>query len=231
MAHSHHAHREHQVSHRRVHHILKGEPEGAKHHSKSHAFSKVTSKSAAHHHDEFVAGAKSMKRYARGGKVKAKGGPVKPSPQQEQDARDAIEKELNRPELQDIDDNPAKKRGGAAYAKGGRVKSKSGHQTNIAIVVPHRGAQQPMAGAPPGGAMPMPAPGGPPPGMPPGAGGPPPGMPMHKRGGKVIDGESTEADLKKWGKYAHKNSGYFRGGAASGVGREEKAEHEKRKGK
>jgi hypothetical protein len=72
MAHSHHMHREHQVSHRRVHHILKDEPAGAKEHSKSHAFSKVTSKTAAEHHDGFVAGSKQMKRYARGGKVKGK---------------------------------------------------------------------------------------------------------------------------------------------------------------
>jgi hypothetical protein len=189
MAHSHHAHREHQVSHRRVAHILKHEPEGAKEHSKSHAFSKVTSKSAAVKHDDYACGGSAPKRYARGGKV----------------------------------------------------KSKSGHQTNIAIVVPHKGAQQPMAGAPPGGAMPMPAPGGPPPGMPPGAGGPPgmpppgaggpPGMPMHKRGGKVIDGEADEKDIKGWSKRAKDNS-YFRGGAATGVGREEKAEHQKRgKGK
>ena len=70
----------------------------------------------------------------------------------------------------------------------------------------------------------------PPPGGPPGL---PPGMPMHARGGKVsknIDGEDTKADNKKWGKYAEKNS-YFRGGAATGVGREEKAARMKRKGK
>lgn len=69
MSHSHHAHREHQVSHRRVAHILKDEPAGAKHHSKSHAFSKVTSKTGAEHHDK-VSGHKAPKRYARGGKVK-----------------------------------------------------------------------------------------------------------------------------------------------------------------
>jgi hypothetical protein len=58
---------------------------------------------------------------------------------------------------------------------------------------------------------------------------------MRARGGKVqkhIDGESSEANIKAWGKRARKNSdsgGYFRGGAASGVGREEKAEHIKRR--
>jgi hypothetical protein len=183
MAHPHHLHREHQVSHRRVHHILKEEPDGAKHHAHSHAFSKVTSKSAAEHHDGFVAGKRGAKRYARGGKVKGKG-----------------------------------------------------HQTNIAIVVPHHGGAAPPPGGPAG--MPPPPMGGPPGGAPgappmppPGAGGPPgmpPGMPMRKSGGRVIDGESTKANIKKWSKRASSNS-YFRGGAASGVGREEKAEHQRRK--
>jgi hypothetical protein len=189
MAHSHHHHREHQVSHRRVHHILKHEPDGAKQHAHRHAFSKITSKTAAEHHDAQVSGKKAVKRYKRGGKVK-------------------------------------------------------GHQTNIAIVMPHH------QGAPsPGGPGPM---AGPPPGLPPGLGGgpggpPPPGagpggppMPppmMHKRGGKVIDGESTKADIKKWGKRA-KSESYARGGAAwqtagaaTGVGREEQARHMKKKGK
>jgi hypothetical protein len=67
--HSHHHHREHQVGHRRVNHILKGEPAGAKHHSKSPAFSKVTSKRAAERHDD-VHGHKVPKRYARGGRTK-----------------------------------------------------------------------------------------------------------------------------------------------------------------
>ncbi len=202
--HSHHMHREHQVSHRRVHHILKGEPEGAKHHAKSHAFSKVTSKTGAEHHDAFVAGMKHPKRYARGGKVsKGKG---------------------------------------------------KGHQTNIAIVVPHHppaaaggapaGPIPAGPGGPPmGGPMmkpPMPPPGGPPTGGPPSM--PPPGMPMRARGGGVhIDGESTKADIKKWSKRASKNSyakGGFvkpkvidRAGATTGVGRLEAAEHQKRKGK
>ena len=60
----------------------------------------------------------------------------------------------------------------------------------------------------------------------------PPGMPagpqLRARGGRTIDGEATEGNIKAWGKRASANS-YFRGGAASGVGREEKAEHIKRR--
>lgn len=179
--HSHHLHREHQVGHRRVHHILKGEPAGAKQHSKSHAFSKVTSKTAAEKHDD-VHGHKAAKKYARGG----------------------------------------------------RTKGHKGQQTNIAIVMPHKGqgAPGPMppgAAGLPGGPPPGPLPGGPP-GMPPGMppGGPPPMM--RARGGRTIGGEATEGNIKAWGKRASGNS-YFRGGAASGVGREEKAEHVKRRKK
>ena len=55
---------------------------------------------------------------------------------------------------------------------------------------------------------------------------------MRARGGRTkeprIDGESTEGNIAAWGKRASANS-YFRGGAASGVGREEKAEHIKRR--
>lgn len=186
MAHSHHGHREHQVAHRRVGHILKDEPSGAKKHADGGAFSKVTSKSAAESHDSKVAGQSSPKRYARGGKVK-------------------------------------------------------GSTTNIAIVLPGAGKGAPGAG--PAGALaaappmpPMGGPGGPggpgpmapPPGM-------PPGLPMRASGGRVkkasggsIDGEDTEADQKAWSKRAKDNS-YFRGGAATGVGRQEKAERMKRK--
>jgi len=181
MAHPYHAHREHQVSHRRVHPILKDEPSGAKRHNDSRAFSKVTSKSAAENHDDAIGGKSASNRYARGGKVGHKG-----------------------------------------------------HSTNIAIVMPHRPATPPNLpagptagppmGAPPVGGPGLP-PGGPPPGGPPGM---PPGMPMHAKGGRVIDGESTKANIGKWAGRASKNS-YFRGGAASGVGREEKAEHMKRR--
>lgn len=119
------------------------------------------------------------------------------------------------------------------FARGGKVKGNKGHQTNIAIVMPKSPASpdSPVAGptAGPAGGPPMAGPGplpGGPPGMPPGM----PPMPMRKSGGRVIDGESTAADIKKWGKRAADNS-YFRGGAATGVGREEKAAHMKRKGK
>lgn len=73
MAHSHHHHREHQVSHRRVHKILEEHGSDAKHHHSgphSHAFSKVTSKTAAENHDKYACGGSAPKRYARGGKVK-----------------------------------------------------------------------------------------------------------------------------------------------------------------
>jgi hypothetical protein len=112
------------------------------------------------------------------------------------------------------------------YARGGKVK---GSTTNIAIVLPGGKGDAPdmpmpmppMAGGPP----PMPGPGGPP-GMPPGL---PPGMPMRASGGRV-GGESTKENIAKMASRAKANS-YFRGGAATGVGREEKAAHMKRRGK
>lgn len=119
------------------------------------------------------------------------------------------------------------------YARGGKVK---GHRTNIAIVVPQKsapptpaGPQAGAAGPPPmaAPAPPMPPPGaGGPPGLPPGL--PPGGPPMRARGGKVIPGEATKENIKKWDKRASRNS-YARGGglptagAESGVGRLQKA--------
>ena len=56
----------------------------------------------------------------------------------------------------------------------------------------------------------------------------PPGMPppgMRARGGKAgkyIEGEATNGNISKWSQRASKNS-YYTGGAATGVGREEKA--------
>jgi hypothetical protein len=109
------------------------------------------------------------------------------------------------------------------YARGGAVKGK-GTNVNIVIAPPAPAAGAP-AGLPPSimGApkppMPAPPPPAPPmmggapggmPGMPPGGpGGMPPGM-MRKAGGRV---------------------GKFTGGAASGVGREEKTAHAKRRAK
>jgi hypothetical protein len=252
MAHSHHMHREHQVSHRRVDHILKHEPAGAKEHSHRHAFSKVTSKTAAEHHGSKVSGDSAPKRFARGGRVKkAEGGatpPVKlPTPEQlvattrsrpqssDQDAQDA---------MKSIEEKMGKARGGRTFARGGKVKGHK-NQTNI-IVVPHHQAAPPAgpmagpAGPPPPGAglppgpmgAPPGGPGGGPPGMPPGM--PPPGM--RARGGKVIDGEATKGNISKWSKRASDNS-YKRGGglptagAATGVGRLQESNLVKRKGK
>lgn len=115
-----------------------------------------------------------------------------------------------------VDGKSAPKR----YARGGKVK---GSTTNIAIVLPGGKGEMPD--------MPMPMPpmaGGPPP-MPGPGPGLPPGMPMRASGGRV-GGESTKAELSKWAKRAKANS-YFRGGAATGVGREEKAAHMRQKRK
>ena len=237
MAHSHHMHREHQVSHRRVHKILEHEPAGAKEHNNSHAFSKVTSKTAAVHHDGKVAGHKSPKRFARGGKV---------HPDVAED------KKLFHKMMAEHEHREAKmeQKSAGKYARGGKTKGKHGHQTNIAIVVPggkgaHPGMAPggpPMAGAgpmaPPPGGPPMPPPGaGAPPGLPPGM--PPGGPPMRARGGKIckagggsVDGESSKGNIKSWGKEAKAHS-YARGGmtagAMTGVGRLEKAHHRVKK--
>src|SRR5882724_3166937 len=66
-------HREQQVAHRRVGTILSGSPAGAEKHAKGHAFSKLTSKSAAVRDNE-ITGNKSSQRFARGGRVKKGGG-------------------------------------------------------------------------------------------------------------------------------------------------------------
>ena len=97
------------------------------------------------------------------------------------------------------------------YARGGKVK---GNTTNIIIASQPKEAAMPMP-------LPMPGPGL---GMPPG---PPPGMPMRASGGRV-GGESTAENISKMASRAKANS-YFRGGAATGVGRKEKAARMKRK--
>lgn len=173
--HPYNQHREQQVAHRRVNTILSGSPAGAKKHAEGQAFSKITSKSAAVRDDD-VRGHSAPKRYASGGKVKAKG------------------------------------------------------DTTINIVIPGGGKPpmppppMPIGGPPPGPGPGLPPPGGMP-GMPPG--GPPPGMPMRASGGRV-DGLATKAGIAKSAARAKANS-YMRGGAATGVGREEKAESAKRK--
>jgi hypothetical protein len=246
MAHPYHPHRDYQRGHRRVGEILKGHPDGATKHADGGAFSRVTSKSAAADHDAKVAGSKGKKRFASGGCVKkADGGDVgdfyAPSASQQRrmeqrraaDAAtkakgggvkhpdEAEDKKLIKKMIREHDDKK--------FARGGKVK---GNTTNIIIAgggqkqpepvpvpVPSPSPMAgPMAGPPPGA--------GGPPGMPPGM--PPGPLPMRARGGKVIDGEATPADIKAWGKRARDNS-YFRGGAATGVGREEKAEHMRRK--
>lgn len=118
------------------------------------------------------------------------------------------------------------------YARGGKVRKGKG-DTNIAIVLPGGGGAgkppMPIGGPPmpPPGGPPMPPPpmGGPPMGGPPG--GPPPGMPMRASGGRIA-GEDRPANNAKWSKRAKDNS-YFRGGALTGVGREEKAASAKRR--
>lgn len=120
------------------------------------------------------------------------------------------------------------KKAPSRYARGGKVKSP---RTNISIVVPQRSsppvAVGPQAGAagPPPMAAPAPPMGGP---M-----GPMPPMPMRARGGKVIGGEASAGNLKKWAAHAAKNS-YAAGGrlptagAETGVGRLQKARAKKR---
>ena len=118
------------------------------------------------------------------------------------------------------------------YARGGKVK---GHRTNIAIVVPQKSAPPAPTGPQAGAAVPPPMAAPAPPMMPPGGGpggpGGPPGMPpppMRARGGKVIPGEATSDNIKKWSNRASKNS-YARGGglptagAKTGEGRLQKA--------
>lgn len=224
MTHPYHQHREYQVSHRRVHPLLKEHPAGSTQHATGKAFSNVTSKKGAEQHDAKVTGHKGRKRLARGGAAKHS---------DEKEDRALIKKMLIEHE----------KKEGEGYARGGRTKHKGGNQTNVAIVMP-KGATDgagplPKFGGLPGagpGVPPLPPGAGPggPPGMPPGL---PPGPPMRASGGRVkkahggsIAGESTEANIKKWGKRTAANS-YFRGGAATGVGREEKAEHMKRRRK
>lgn len=167
--HPYNQHREQQVAHRRVATILKGTP--AKH-AQGHAFSKITSKSAAARDNEI----------------------------------------------------------GGGYARGGKVKG----NTTVNIVIPGAGAGPPKPPMPPPPMMAGPPPGGPPPMPPPPMGGPggPPGMPpMRAAGGRVgkAGGGAMEAKMVKKSAARAKANSYMRGGAATGVGREEKAAKAKKK--
>lgn len=164
--HPYNQHREQQVAHRRVSTILNGSPAGAQKHAKGHAFSKITSKSAAARDDEVV-GHAAPKRYARGGKVKHS---------DEAQDRKLITKMMAEHERTE---------GEKGYARGGKVK---GNTTNIIIASQPKDGPTPMPVPMPMGGPP---PGGPPMGPPPGAGGPPPGMPMRARGGRITAGAET----------------------------------------
>lgn len=76
MAHSHHAHREHVVAKKRVHHILKGHKRGGAAHP-DEAQDRKLFKKMLKEHDAKVHGKKSggrLDKYARGGKTKGKHG-------------------------------------------------------------------------------------------------------------------------------------------------------------
>lgn len=199
--HPYNQHREQQVAHRRVATILNEAPAGANKHGSGHAFSKITSKSAAVRDDE-IAGRSSPKRFARGGKVKHS---------DEAEDRKLITKMMKEHERKE----------GESYARGGRTK---GNTTNIIIASqPKETPTPPIPMVPPG-----PLPGGPPMGPPPG--GPPPGMPMRASGGRV-SGTSTKGNLGSWANRAAKNSyakgGRITAGAETGVGRLQKARGKK----
>lgn len=238
MVHSHHNHREHQVSHRRVNHILKGEPAGAKQHAEGSAFSKVTSKTAAEHHDSNVSGKKSPKRYARGGKVKghkghqtniaivvpgAKGATgAPPLPGGEPPMPGGPPMGAGAPGGPGAPP-PMMPPGMPMRAAGGRIKKAGGGSTpsvqpitpqvagNFQSAIRNAGSDDELSRIRNVAAKRY-------------------GVQIKNKGGAVIDGESTKADIKKWSKRA-KDSSYFRGGAASGVGREEKAERMEKKRK
>ena len=232
-------HREQQVAHRRVNTILSGSPSGATKHASGHAFSKLTSKSAAVRDDD-IAGRKSSQRFARGGRVKKGGG----------DTNIAI---------------VLPKGGGPA--PGGPAATPlpmAGPGGPPPMPPPPMGGPGgPPPGLPPG--MPMRARGGrinKADGGTVGAGGPKfkpitptvagnferatrnsgsdeesarisdiakrrYGVDLKNKGG-AVGGEATEGNIKKWGGRAKANS-YFTGGAITGVGREEKAAHAKKR--
>lgn len=184
-----------------------------------------------HHHREHQGG------HRRVGEILK----AEPSESMQHSKRPAFSKVTSKTAAEGHDALVSGKGSAKRFARGGKVKGHKGHQTNIAIVVPHGNpavpnapAAGPLAGPAVAGPAPSPMrPPMPPGAPPPGAGGPPPGMPpgmpMRARGGRTgIDGESTKGDLKKWSKRASANS-YAKGGlvmkagAMSGEGRLEKA--------
>jgi hypothetical protein len=244
--HSHHHHREHQVGHRRVHEILKHEPAGAKKHSHGHAFSKVTSKTAAEHHDGHVHGHKGAKKYARGGRTKGhKGqttnisivmphkGPAGAPPGMPLPAGPGgppMASPGGPPGMPPPMPLPG---AGMPRARGGRIHKEGGGPTHIpGDTIADKNARAMNKFGERGSAPIRPTPISP--SMADFVAG------ARKRGGRTqahIDGESTEANIKAWGKRASKNS-YARGGgiavpmkagAATGVGRIEQSEHMKHK--
>ena len=202
-------HREQQVAHRRVGVILNGSPAGAEKHAKGHAFSKLTSKSAAVRDDD-IAGRKSSQRFARGGRVKKGGGNT------------------------NIAIVLPKGGGPAPGGPAGGPLPMAGPGGPPPMPPPPMGGPPP--GMPPG--MPMRADGGrvgaPQSGREQGDAARQTREILERRGivtpskasGGSVGGESTKGNIDKWSKRAKDNS-YFTGGAITGVGREEKAAHMK----
>ncbi len=249
-----HSHREYQASHRRVGTRLKDQPDGAMKHATGKAFSNVTSKTAAASHDSKVEGKSAPKRFARGGKVKHS------DEAQDRKLITKMMAEHERKEGEKGYARGGKVKGAttniAIVLPGGDKGDMAEKMAMAAPPMPMPPPGMPPGGPPPG--MPMRASGGrvkradggrlsdkaaaPMPTLPDKSGDKMTadtssnlpdfmkGKTFKARGGSVIDGESTKADISKWSKRASDNS-YFRGGAATGVGRQEKAAHMKRKGK
>src|SRR6267378_2079993 len=222
-------HREQQVAHRRVGTILNGSPAGAEKHAKGHAFSKLTSKSAASR-DNDIAGNKSSQRFARGGRVKKGGGntniaivlPKGGGPAPGGPAAGPLPMAgPGGPPPPPMGGPPGMPPGPPGMppgmpmrARGGRIKKAEGGATTPSIkpvtpmvadnfqrAIRNSGSDEEsdrLANV----AMKR------------------YGVKIKNRGGS-IDGEATKGDIKKWGSRAKSNS-FFRGGAATGVGREEK---------
>jgi hypothetical protein len=229
-------HREQQVAHRRVGTILSGSPAGAEKHAKGHAFSKLTSKSAAVRDDD-ISGRKSPQRFARGGKVKhgggntniaivlpkgggpAPGGPAAtPSPM----AGPGGPPPMGAPPPGMPPGPPGMPPGMPMRARGGRINKADGGTVgaggpkfkpitptvagNFERATRNSGSDEESARISDIAKRRY-------------------GVDLKNKGG-AVGGEATEGNIKKWGGRAKANS-YFTGGAITGVGREEKAAHMK----